>query len=203
MKKWLALIFWAVAITTVYADEGTQHGAYGLLAVGRGYNNFSADNFTASPSFSNERWVLAGRVAAGYNIDKYIGVELGGRYFNRRKFLNIANTSYTGYVNEQAYTAQTVIRWPFADGYNVFVKFGPALVFADLTSSATDAQENANTIKTPEIKEWEPVYSLGASMTLNDFPGVSLMIEYSAIKEDKDRLLPKSELYVFGFMFHF
>lgn len=203
MKKSLIILLLITGLPSLYAAQQNQAGFYGLLAFGRGYNNFSGDDFTASPTYANERWTWAGRLAAGYNIDKYIGLEVGGRYFKQRKFGGIANTNYNGFADLQAYSAQTVIRWPFGDGYNVFVKFGPAYVMADLSSNASATAAAANGIKTHTIRQWEPMYSVGASMTLDDFPGVSAMFEYSATKEDKDNNLPKAELYAFGLIFHF
>jgi hypothetical protein len=197
----IAVLF--LAMTQLAATEEYQHGAYGLLAVGRGYNNFSAANFTANPTYSDNSWAWAGRLAMGYNIDKYIGIEVGGRYFRQRKFSGIANSPYDGFADLQDYTAHTVIRWPFSEGYNLFVKFGPAFVIAEQSSSASTAQATTSGNKTTSSKEWEPMYSLGASMRLDDFPGAELMVEYSMINADKDNYLPKSELYAVGFVFHF
>lgn len=203
MKKLLIILLLVIFLPSLNAAQQNQAGFYGLLAVGRGYNNFSGDDFTPAPTYANERWTWAGRMAVGYNIDKYIGLEIGGRYFQQRKFSNINNSSYNGFADMQAYSAQTVIRYPFGDGYNVFVKFGPAYVMANLSSNASATQAVLNGINTRNIKQWEPLYSLGASMTLDDFPGVSAMFEYSAIKEDKDNDLPKAELYAFGLSFSF
>lgn len=203
MKKLLIILFILSSLPSLATAKENQAGFYGLLALGRGYNHFSADNFTTSPSYSNNNWVWAGRLAVGYNIDQYIGLEIGGRYFQQRKFNDIANSNYNGFADLQAYSVQTVIRWPFGNGYNVFVKFGPAYVTADLTSNASAAEAVTSGIKTDTIKQWEPMYSLGASMTLDDFPGVSALFEYSATKQDSEHQLPKAELYALGLIFQF
>ncbi len=203
MKKIIALFVLLTCLQQSSASDDYQHGLYAVLAIGRGYNNFSANNFSSNPTYNDNAWTLAGRAALGFNIDQYIGVEVGGHYFRERKFSNVASSGYDGFINEHAYTAQTVIRWPFASGFNLLAKFGPAYVIANRQLKATSAPVSQQGLVAGMIKTWEPMYSLGLSMVLKNYPGLSLLAEYSAIAKDSDKQLPSSELYSLGIIFHF
>lgn len=203
MKNIIVLLLLLSGTQSLLADTQYQHGLYALFAVGRGYNNFSASNFSYSPALHNDQWTLAGRVALGFNIDKYMGLEFGGRYFRERKFSNLQQSGYNGTVNEHAYTLQTVIRWPFATGFSLLAKFGPAYVVANRQVKSSSTPISQQGLSVGVTRGWQPMYSLGLSMTLDDYPGLSLLAEYSSIAKDPDKSLPESQLYNLGIIFHF
>lgn len=200
LSKYLLIILTLLCVAfSAQADDQSGHGFYGLLGLGRGYNHFSANNFTDAQTYDGNKWNFAGRLALGFNIDHYIGIELGGRYGKERKFSNIQDSGTNGTIDQHAYTAQTVIRWPFADGFNLLAKFGPAYIETDKKIDSNSAQG----IHGGSIRHWQPMYSLGATMDLDGFPGLSLLAEYSSIVGDHEKQLPDSDLYIVGFVFHF
>lgn len=201
MRIILLLLMLSLSFIThaVYQDRGF----YGLIGIGRGYTHFNNTSFSPSPEYHSNDWVYAGRVALGFNIDNYIGIEAGSRFFNPRKIANVANIALNGTVKQQAYTLQTVINWPLTRSLDVFAKFGPAYVSIKRNIEASSGQIAAAGLQTDRIKQWEPVYGVGLALRLTAGAGPSLFAEYSTIQEDKDKKLPKSELYMLGAIFKF
>lgn len=170
------------------------HGAYGAISFGRGYNHLSKNNFDSNLN-GEDNSVWAGRIALGFDIDRYFGIEAGYQLFQQRKFNNL-NNGGSGTVDEYAIDLQTVLKWPLFKGVNLFAKIGPAYV-----NAKQNADAGAGTSR--HIKTWRPRYALGIAANLPSFPGVSLIATYSRIVKDSDKHLPNADLYALGLIFHF
>jgi hypothetical protein len=199
--RYLMVIILLLMSQASLAVQTYDHGFYGSLTVGRGYNHFSRDLISNKDTGGEGDWIFSGRLALGFNIDQYIGVELGDRYFMQREFKNLQAQDIAGKVDETAYDLQTIIRWPFMKGYNLIAKFGPAFVDARQSISG----ENSDTILpgNKHIQSWLPTYGFGLSVDLDDYPGVSFVLDYSTIIADNDKQLPASQIYTAGLIFHF
>jgi hypothetical protein len=189
-----------VSVTSNLAAESSlqSHGFYGEIGLGRGYNNVSPTLFSVQPSYLDGSWVAVLRTAVGFDIDSTIGIEVGNRLFKQAKKNNLQGSGRTGRVDETAYSVQTVIRYPLSNSTSIMAKFGPAYV--QFNQSVDGAATN---LISRNVKRWQPAYGLAIATTLEDYPGVSAMFEYSEITGDSDHQLPKSEMYILGLMFHF
>ena len=189
----LATLLFLAAKSFAFVSQ-YPHGLYGAVSFGRGYNHFSKSDFDSSLS-GEDNSVWAGRIALGFNIDQYFGIETGYQLFQQRKFNNLKNGG-SGTVNEYAIDIQTVLRWPLFKGVNLFAKIGPAYV---------DAKQNADAGAgaSRHIKTWRPRYALGVAASLPSFPGISVTAAYSRIVKNSDKNLPNADLYAIGLIFHF
>ena len=171
------------------------HGPYAAISVGRGYTNFSKNNFSSNLHGAGSDAVWGGRLSMGFNIDRYFGIEAGYQRFQQRKFGGLNNNG-NGKVDEQAFDIQTVLRMPLWRSLDVFAKLGPAYVDAN-------QQADAGTGTSRHIKTWRPRYAVGVEASFPNYPGLSFTASYSRITKKNDKHLPNAELYAVGVMFHF
>jgi opacity protein-like surface antigen len=201
MNKIISLVF-LFSFSTIFSAPSYPHGVYGFLEIGRGYNNFQASDYNATAKGGQVNWVPAGRIGMGYNIDQYIGIEMGYQTFQNQVFKDLNGTGWNGVVSENSFDLLTVVRYPLGGGFYLLGKIGSAYVNAKQGLVNPDNGKPAPS-SARHLYVWRPEYAAGMSMTLSDFPSVSFLATYSRIIGDEGKHFPTSELYSLGFIFHF
>ena len=144
---------------------------------------------------------LAGRVYGGYNLNKFLGVELGVAKYAEYKY----NVSTGGSLKGNAYAADLlgVGTLPLGGNFNLFAKGGMAYVEEKEKAHGTTGVTFGNGKTSDTDHFWRPELVLGASYDLSD--SLSLNLSYSRIfgKEDTSKYLPSLGLWGLGVQYDF
>lgn len=128
-------------------------GFYGGLGIGQSnYRDVDQD----SANTRSEGW----KVYAGYQFNKYLGVE--GGYVNLNDMTGTQGTVTTN-IATQAWALSAVLSYPVTDKVSVMGKLGAAYMLADV-----DSKDGAALTVRTEEDDYEPVYGLGVSYKLFD-----------------------------------
>ncbi len=139
----------------------------------------SADGLTATSSDNalSEGW----KVYAGYQFNKYFGVE--GGYVNLNDVTARHNVTFpvVGTVNtnvdSDAWTLAAVGTLPLTDKFSVMAKLGGAYVLSDITAMTGTTKETVGK------DEYEPFYGVGVSYAL--FDNLNLRAEWERFDTDE------------------
>lgn len=202
-KKIILILLVLCCLNTVWADDADMRGIYVSLAAGRGYPNYTAQNFFDTTLHHNADWVFNLRGALGFSIDNYFGVEAGYQHFMPQTFSDLHNTKWNGAVNESAIDILTVLRVPLFSSLYAFGKLGPTLLTVDRVLSAGGGNQATKPPIFGEIDAWEPCYAVGIESAIDKDSSLSGALQYMIIPADRDKNIPDTETYTVALIFHF
>lgn len=180
----------AVASLVLGLGFATAHAATPGLYVGAGVGVGKLDNFSDT---TGAKAKLSGKVVAGYNFNKSVGVEAGYNQFGTTTY------SIKGYpinVNAKVHTASLAVKGyvPVASQVDLYALGGVAFVTADVSNSTYHFKDSTT----------KPRLLLGAGVNYDISPNLSTNFEYARTQAVKDKKgIPDTNLVTVGLAYHF
>lgn len=186
-----------------YADSGLS----AWQDYGQDYYAYDGQKFvsigSAKYDISNDTG-FAGRVFAGYDINKYFAVEAGYFYMfpkatvaGVQTVLGVTNKSDLFDVRTQAIDLVAKIKAPIMDNFGLYAKAGPGYLMQSYSTLGTKNKDNVN--------QFNLVYGFGAYYTINN---VAFDLSYTRYNSGRTKLAsdnwqPSVDFYALGVSYKF
>jgi OOP family OmpA-OmpF porin len=197
----------ASALVIGSAAQAATPGAY--AGAGLGYSRLETPNYfkdvpnNAFVFTSDKRGGIGGRVFAGYNFNKYFGVEGAYTHFasskNTISVTSVGNVKLTNSLVAASIVGKAYL--PVEQNVNLYALGGLARVSSTLEGKSTFT--NAGKTVT---RKYRPVYGVGVSYDVNSQVTTSLefsRIEGSGNLKTSEKAIPNADLISFNVSYNF